>query len=60
MSGWILFALFLVVGIGMLLAGIVYMNREKSDPESVKVYRSIALIGLAITAAAIAWKFLLG
>jgi len=31
----ILFALFLTVGIGVLIAGIVYMRKEKHDPVSV-------------------------
>jgi uncharacterized membrane protein len=59
MNGWLLFGLFLIVGLGMLVAGIVYMLKEKSDPESVKIYRVITIIGAVLAIAAIVVKFVL-
>ncbi|WP_278321256.1 hypothetical protein [Faecalicatena contorta] len=29
MKKWVIFGLFLIVGIGMLIAGLFYMNKEK-------------------------------
>lgn len=48
MKEWLLFGLFLVVGLGMFIAGIVYMGKEKDDPESVKIYRVVVVIGVAL------------
>lgn len=59
MKEWLLFALFLIVGLGMLLSGIVYMVKEKDDAESVKLYRVVSVIGAAMTAASVGVKFFL-
>ena len=56
MKELLLFSLFLLVGFGMLLAGSLYMWKEKNDPESVKIYRTMALIGAGITVASILFK----
>ena len=54
----ILFALFLTVGIGVLIAGIVYMRKDKHDLESVKIYRVISIIGAVITVSSVLyWLF---
>lgn len=34
MKAWILFGLFVIVGLGMLIAGIMYMKKEKNDIDS--------------------------
>ena len=56
MKELILFALFLAVGLGVLIAGIVYMRKEKHDPESVKIYGVISIIGGVITAGAVLFR----
>jgi len=58
MTKWFLFALFLIVGLGMLVVGIVYMRREKQDAESVRIYRAAAIIGALLTIGAILWQVL--
>jgi len=58
MKEWLLVALFLVVGIGMLMAGIVYMRKEKSDLESVKIYRVVSSIGAIFIVAAVIYRAL--
>lgn len=57
MKEWLLFILFLLVGLGMLGAGLVYRNKEKSDPESVKIYTVVSVIGLILTIAVLLMKF---
>lgn len=57
MKEWLLFGLFLAVGLGMLVEGIFYMRNEKNDPESVKIYKIIAAIGAVLSVAAIIVKF---
>jgi len=52
----ILFALFLTVGLGVLIAGIFYMRKEKHDPESVKIYGVISSLGVVITAGAVLFR----
>lgn len=59
MSGWLLFVLFLVVGLGMLVSGIVYLCKEKDDPDSVKIYRVISIIGAVLAVASVLVKFVL-
>lgn len=57
MKEWVIFGLFLIVGIGMLIAGLFYMNKEKKDSESVKIYRIMSIIGVIITIGAALYKF---
>lgn len=57
MKDWLLFILFIIVGLGMLGAGLVYMRKEKNDPESVKIYGVISIIGAVLSTAAILMKF---
>jgi hypothetical protein len=57
MKEWILFALFLIVGLGLLVTGISYMRKEKDDLESVKIYRVISIIGAVLSAASVLYKF---
>lgn len=59
MKEWVLFVLFFLVGLGLLIAGIVYIRREKDDAESVKIYRVVALIGAVLCAAALLIRFVL-
>lgn len=54
---WVIFGLFLIVGAGMLIAGLFYMNKEKKDPESVKIYRIVSIIGVIITIGAALYRF---
>jgi len=53
MKAWLQFALFLVVGLGTLVAGLVYTQKEKSDPGAVKIYRVVTLIGVVVTVGAV-------
>ncbi len=57
MSGWLLFALFIIVGLGMFYAGAANLRKEKEDPESVKIYGVISIIGVILAVAAILMKF---
>ncbi len=57
MSGWLLFALFIIVGLGMFYAGAAKLRKEKEDPESVKIYGVISIIGVILAVAAILMKF---
>lgn len=59
MKAWILFGLFVIVGLGMLIAGIMYMKKEKNDIQSVSVYRNISVIGVVVLVVSIVVKFLL-
>ncbi len=56
MTGWLLFGLFLLVGLGMLVTGIFYMQKEKHDAESVKIYRVVSVIGAVLSVGAIIYK----
>ena len=53
MKEWLLFALFLIVVLGMLIAGIIYMRKEKGDSEAVKIYRIVSVIGAIFAVAAV-------
>lgn len=44
----------IIIGIIILFEGIYYLIKEKSDPDSRKIYTIIAIIGAAITAIATA------
>ena len=59
MKEWLLFSLFLIVGMGMLIAGILYMHKEKNDLDSVKIYRVVTIIGIVLTVGAIAYRVLI-
>ena len=56
MKAWLQFALFLMVGLGTLVAGLVYTQKEKSDPGAVKLYRAVTLIGVTVTAGAVIYR----
>ncbi|MDU6346401.1 MAG: hypothetical protein E6593_06595 [Clostridium sp.] len=49
--------MFLIVGAGMLSAGIVYLRKEKDDPDSVKIYRVVSILGSVLVAVALLTKF---
>ncbi|MDF2801365.1 MAG: hypothetical protein K0S61_1268 [Anaerocolumna sp.] len=57
MKDWILFVLFLFVGLVMLFSGIFYMRKEKDNTESVKLYRNISILGAILAIAAVLMKF---
>ncbi len=57
MKDWILFVLFLFVGLGMFFSGIFYMRKEKDTVASVKLYRKISILGALIAIVAILMKF---
>ncbi len=57
MKEWILFALFMIVGLGMLISGIIYMQKEKDDMESVKIYRTVSAIGSIMVVLTTVLKF---
>lgn len=59
MKEWVLFALFLIVGLGMMIAGIVYLRKEKDDPDSVKIYRVVSIIGAVLAIVSVLIKFVL-
>ncbi|MDF2921773.1 MAG: hypothetical protein K0R57_687 [Paenibacillaceae bacterium] len=42
----------LLLGVGLIAAGIYYLIKEKSDKDSIKIYRAIILIGLVFIIAA--------
>ncbi len=48
MKEWLIFILFFLVGLGMLCTGLVYMYKEKNDPESIKIYGIISIVGAII------------
>lgn len=54
-----MFVLFLAAGLGMLMAGVFYMQKEKGDSESVKIYRIVSLIGLCLSIVSVIFKFVL-
>ncbi|ULQ58712.1 hypothetical protein K7I13_09110 [Brucepastera parasyntrophica] len=58
MKEWLLFCMFLIAGIGLLIAGIMFMRKDKGDRESMKIYSTFAVIGGIITAGAIVYRFL--
>lgn len=57
MKDWILFVLFLFVGLGMFFSGIYYRRKEKDMKESVKLYRNISILGAILAIIAILTKF---
>ena len=59
MKEWLLFALFLIVGVGTLIAGIIYKQKEKSDPESVKIYNIVSVIGVVMRIGAVCYRVLI-
>lgn len=59
MKSWILFALFVFVGVGMMYMGLANMYREKDAPQSRKVYGFTALVGLAVAVGSVMAKFVL-
>lgn len=59
MMEWLMFVLFLAAGLGMLMAGVFYMQKEKGDSESVKIYRIVSLIGLCLSIVSVIFKFVL-
>lgn len=59
MTQWFLFGMLLVVGLGMVVAGILYMRKERDNPQSVKMYRTIAIAGVILTIGALIYKFVL-
>lgn len=59
MKAWLLFILFLIVGVGMFIGGLRNMRKEKDDAESVKIYRIVSVIGAVLTVGAILVKFVL-
>lgn len=38
----------LIIGILVAVAGIYYLGKEKNDPESKKIYRTITVIGVVV------------
>ena len=38
----------IVLGIALTIAGIYYLNREKGDRESVKIYKVVILVGIIL------------
>lgn len=58
MEEWLLPGLFLIVGLGMLVAGIIYLRRERDDAESVRIYRVISIIGVVLIVISVVAKFL--
>lgn len=59
MKEWILFILFLFVGLGMLISGIFYIRKDKDDPESVKIYRVVSIIGAVLVIVSVLKKFVI-
>lgn len=57
MKEWIVFILFMLVGLGMLISGIVYMRKEKDDPESAKICRVMSIIGAVLVIVSVLVKF---
>ncbi len=59
MKEWILFILFLIVGLGLFVSGIIYLQKEKDDAESVRIYRTISVIGAILVLVSVLIKFIL-
>ena len=58
MKEWVLFILFILAGAGMLGAGIFYWRKERDDLDSVKIYRTVTIIGAVIVLLSLVLKFL--
>ncbi len=58
MKEWLIFILFFLVGFGMLCTGIIYMYKEKNDPESIKIYGIISIVGAILAIIAVLIKFI--
>ncbi len=59
MSSWVIFVLFLFVGVGMIYMGGTNFIKERNDPQGQKVYGVTLLLGVLITAGCVASKFVL-
>ena len=58
MTQWLFFGIFLIVGLGVLGSAVYYLQKEKHDTDSVQIYRTMALIGIAVTVAAVLYRIL--
>lgn len=58
MKEWLFFIIFTFVGLALFFSGIVYLRKEKDDPESVKIYRIISLIGIVLIIISVLRKFI--
>lgn len=56
MKEWLIFTLFVLAGLGMFCGGLIYRFKEKNDTESVKIYSTISIIGIGLTAFAVLIK----
>ncbi|MHB8061673.1 MAG: hypothetical protein ACYDG2_03390 [Ruminiclostridium sp.] len=50
---------FTIIGLCMLFSEIVYMHKEKGNPESVKIYRVVLIMGAILVAASIVVRFVI-
>lgn len=50
--------IFLIIGIMVLGAGLYYLVKEKSDPESRKIYSVVSVVGVVVVIGAVI-KFIL-
>lgn len=57
MKEWLLFILFILVGVGMLGTGLVYKRKERHDAESIKIYNTTICLGAALSIFAVLMKF---
>lgn len=58
MKEWLIFILFILVGLGMLCTGLIYIYKEKNDPESIKIYGIISIVGAILAIIAVLIKFI--
>lgn len=56
MKDWIIFIFLLLVGACMFIAGIYYRNKDKKDPESVKIYSIVSVIGIIVAAGSVIFR----
>lgn len=57
MEEWLIFILFILVGVGLLCKGLIYLYKEKNDPESIKIYGIISIVGAILAIIGILIKF---
>lgn len=48
MKNILLLALGIILGVGLTIAGGYYTHKERHDKESVKIYRTILILGVII------------
>ncbi|MCC8180440.1 MAG: hypothetical protein LIP23_05975 [Planctomycetes bacterium] len=59
MSNWIIFALFIFIGVGMLVLGIGNLAKDGTNPQEKRFDAIVTVIGAVVTAGTVIVTFLL-